>query len=138
MALRDRLRRKQKLTHRFSLRRLFEDVWKCVEIARAPRGQRRKDLNSTKSQGAGVGAAPPPVEHRKYSAVSAATAEQIERAAQLLHTGALIAFPTETVYGLGADARNADAVRRVFVVKGRPAEHPAIVHLAPPDLLPNW
>src|SRR6202171_3307001 len=138
MALRDRLRRKQKLTHRFSLGRLFEDVWKCVEIARAPRGQRRKDLNSTKSQGTGVGDATGPVERLGKSAVSAATAEQIERAAHLLHAGALIAFPTETVYGLGADARNANAVRRIFAAKGRPAEHPVIVHLASADLMPRW
>jgi L-threonylcarbamoyladenylate synthase len=63
---------------------------------------------------------------------------EIERAAQLLRAGALVAFPTETVYGLGADARNADAVRRIFDVKGRPAEHPVIVHLAGADLVPHW
>jgi L-threonylcarbamoyladenylate synthase len=70
--------------------------------------------------------------------MNAVAPEEIERAAQLLHTGSLIAFPTETVYGLGADARNADAVRRLFAVKGRPAEHPVIVHLARADLLPSW
>jgi L-threonylcarbamoyladenylate synthase len=64
--------------------------------------------------------------------------EEIERAAQLLHAGALVAFPTETVYGLGANARNADAVRRIFAVKKRPIEHPVIVHLADVDLLPRW
>src|SRR2546421_3129974 len=138
MAFRDRLRRKQKLTHRCSLRRLFEDAWKCVEIAHAPRGRRRKDLNSTKSPGTGVGDAAGPVASLGQSTVNAATAEQIERAAQLLHVGALIAFPTETVYGLGADARNADAVRRIFAAKGRPAEHPVIVHLASADLMPRW
>jgi L-threonylcarbamoyladenylate synthase len=109
-----------------------------VEIARAPWRQRRKDLNSTKSQGTGVGDAAGPVENLRQSAVSAATAEEIARAAQLLHAGALIAFPTETVYGLGADARNADAVRRIFAAKGRPAEHPVIVHLASADLMPRW
>jgi len=109
-----------------------------VEIARAPRGRRRKDLNSTKSPGTGVGDAARPVDNVGQSAVNAATAEQIERAAQLLHAGALIAFPTETVYGLGADARNADAVRRIFAAKGRPAEHPVIVHLASADLMPRW
>src|ERR1700719_529391 len=92
--------------------------------ARGPPPSRRKDLHSTKSPGTGVSNADEPVENRSYSAVNAATAEQIERAAQLLHTGALIAFPTETVYGLGEDARNADAVRRIFAAKGRPAEHP--------------
>ncbi len=63
---------------------------------------------------------------------------EIQRAAQLLRAGALVAFPTETVYGLGADARNADAVRRIFAVKGRPTEHPVIVHLASADLLSQW
>jgi L-threonylcarbamoyladenylate synthase len=70
--------------------------------------------------------------------VNTVASEEIERAAQLLHAGALVAFPTETVYGLGADARNADAVRRMFAVKGRPAGHPVIVHLADADLLPRW
>lgn len=51
-------------------------------------------------------------------------------AAERLRVGGVVAFPTETVYGLGADARNEDAVRRVFAIKGRPAEHPLIVHLA--------
>src|SRR2546423_12099965 len=72
------------------------------------------------------------------SALCATTREQIERAAHLLQAGALVAFPTETVYGLGADARNAQAVRRIFEAKGRPAEHPVIVHLARADLLPRW
>ena len=54
----------------------------------------------------------------------------IRRAAALLRAGELVAFPTETVYGLGADARNPLAVRRIFAAKGRPAEHPLIVHLA--------
>ena len=64
--------------------------------------------------------------------------EEIERAAGLLRAGELVAFPTETVYGLGADARNADAVRRIFILKGRPAEHPVIVHLADASLLSQW
>ena len=53
-------------------------------------------------------------------------AEAVER----LRAGALVAFPTETVYGLGADARNAEAVARVFAAKGRPATNPVIVHVA--------
>lgn len=56
---------------------------------------------------------------------------QITAAAALLRAGELVAFPTETVYGLGADARNPLAVRRIFAAKGRPADHPLIVHLAP-------
>jgi L-threonylcarbamoyladenylate synthase len=52
--------------------------------------------------------------------------------------GGLVAFPTETVYGLGADACNADAVARIYSVKGRPADHPLIVHVASMDGLGDW
>jgi len=51
-------------------------------------------------------------------------------AARLLRAGGLVALPTETVYGLGADAENPAAVARVYAAKGRPADHPLIVHLA--------
>ncbi|MGD9956212.1 MAG: L-threonylcarbamoyladenylate synthase [Candidatus Nanopelagicales bacterium] len=54
-------------------------------------------------------------------------------AARLLHDGGLVAIPTETVYGLGADAENSAAVARVYAAKGRPADHPLIVHLAGAD-----
>jgi len=54
----------------------------------------------------------------------------IAEAASLLRAGGVVAFPTETVYGLGADATNSRAVRRVYAVKGRPPDHPIIVHLA--------
>ncbi|MDH4191847.1 MAG: L-threonylcarbamoyladenylate synthase [Betaproteobacteria bacterium] len=54
--------------------------------------------------------------------------EEIRRAAGILRAGGLVAFPTETVYGLGADASNAQAIARLYAVKGRPAEHPVIVH----------
>ena len=54
----------------------------------------------------------------------------IDQAVQLLRAGRLVAFPTETVYGLGADATNADAVRAIFDVKGRPSTNPLIVHVA--------
>ena len=53
-------------------------------------------------------------------------------------SGGLVAFPTETVYGLGADACNAAAVARIYSVKGRPADHPLIVHVASMDLLGDW
>ncbi|MEX2500677.1 MAG: L-threonylcarbamoyladenylate synthase [Wenzhouxiangellaceae bacterium] len=67
------------------------------------------------------------------------TSEQdLKRAAQMLREGALVAFPTETVYGLGADAANPDAVARIFRAKGRPAEHPVIVHLPSAKDLPHW
>ncbi|KVK87895.1 MULTISPECIES: L-threonylcarbamoyladenylate synthase [Burkholderia] len=59
------------------------------------------------------------------------TAEEIDEAAALLDAGELVAFPTETVYGLGGDAQNPVAVARIYEAKGRPANHPVIVHLAP-------
>jgi L-threonylcarbamoyladenylate synthase len=61
----------------------------------------------------------------------------VDAAANLL-AGGLVAFPTETVYGLGADACNADAVARIYSVKGRPADHPLIVHIASMDGLGDW
>ena len=67
-----------------------------------------------------------------------ATAENIARAASALAAGELVAFPTETVYGLGANARDAAAIGRLFTTKGRPAEHPVIVHLADAGALPRW
>jgi L-threonylcarbamoyladenylate synthase len=62
----------------------------------------------------------------------------IARAAAILKSGGLVAFPTETVYGLGADARDAAAVGRIFAAKGRPADHPVIVHLADAAQLADW
>lgn len=62
----------------------------------------------------------------------------ITRAVAQLKAGALVAFPTETVYGLGADAANVAAVRKVFAAKGRPADHPLIVHVADAVQLANW
>jgi L-threonylcarbamoyladenylate synthase len=55
---------------------------------------------------------------------------EVRRAAEILKRGGLVAFPTETVYGLGADAANEKAVARLYAVKGRPADHPVIVHFA--------
>jgi L-threonylcarbamoyladenylate synthase len=59
-------------------------------------------------------------------------------AAQALQDGSLVAFPTETVYGLGADATNASAVARIYEVKGRPADHPMIVHIGDLQYLEQW
>jgi L-threonylcarbamoyladenylate synthase len=59
-------------------------------------------------------------------------------AASVLMAGGLVAFPTETVYGLGGDASNAAAVARIYSVKGRPADHPLIVHVASMDGLGDW
>jgi L-threonylcarbamoyladenylate synthase len=70
--------------------------------------------------------------------IAAPTAAAIALAARRLRDGLLVAFPTETVYGLGADAANPDAVRGIFAAKGRPADHPVIVHLADPTRLPDW
>ncbi len=62
----------------------------------------------------------------------------IAHAVTVLRRGGLVAFPTETVYGLGGDAGNAQAVGRIFVAKGRPADHPLIVHLADVAQLQDW
>lgn len=62
----------------------------------------------------------------------------IAEAAGVLRGGGLVAFPTETVYGLGADASNDAAVARIFAAKGRPTTHPLIVHLAPEARLDDW
>jgi L-threonylcarbamoyladenylate synthase len=62
----------------------------------------------------------------------------IDNAASLLRQGRLVAFPTETVYGLGADASNPQAVRKIFEAKGRPANHPLIVHIPSLDSLSDW
>ncbi|MEW6513007.1 MAG: L-threonylcarbamoyladenylate synthase [Pseudomonadota bacterium] len=63
---------------------------------------------------------------------------EIERAVALLKQGELVAFPTETVYGLGADARNPQAVAKIFAAKGRPADHPLIVHIPDVSHLDRW
>ena len=66
------------------------------------------------------------------------TEEEIAYAAGILRRGGLVAFPTETVYGLGADAASEQAVARIFSAKGRPADHPVIVHLAATAELERW
>jgi L-threonylcarbamoyladenylate synthase len=70
--------------------------------------------------------------------LSKCTATAMADAAANLLAGNLVAFPTETVYGLGADACNADAVARIYSVKGRPADHPLIVHVASMEGLGDW
>src|SRR5437016_14185285 len=66
----------------------------------------------------------------------------VQRAAELLRAGEVVALPTETVYGLAANALNAAAVERIFEIKGRPAHNPIIVHVASADLakrcVANW
>jgi L-threonylcarbamoyladenylate synthase len=63
---------------------------------------------------------------------------QVHEAVAALHRGEVIGLPTETVYGLAADASNADAVRKIFELKGRPADHPLIVHIADASALSRW
>ena len=70
--------------------------------------------------------------------ISTCDADTVARAAQALRAGALVAFPTDTVYGLGADAQNAQAVARIYQAKGRPADHPLIVHIPSMDLMGEW
>lgn len=70
--------------------------------------------------------------------LSQCTADAIDRAASKLIAGHLVAFPTETVYGLGADASNEEAVRRIYEVKSRPVDHPLIVHISSMNLLEIW
>jgi len=72
------------------------------------------------------------------SIISNCTASVIKTAAKSLINGHLVAFPTETVYGLGADATNETAVRRIYEVKGRPIGHPLIVHISSIEYLDKW
>jgi L-threonylcarbamoyladenylate synthase len=70
--------------------------------------------------------------------LSNCTADAMASAAKRLIAGDLVAFPTETVYGLGADASNSAAVARIYSVKGRPNDHPLIVHIASMDRMGDW
>lgn len=68
----------------------------------------------------------------------AVDARAIDRAVEVLRRGGIVALPTETVYGLAADAENEDAVRKLFAAKGRPADHPVIVHVGGADAFDVW
>jgi len=70
--------------------------------------------------------------------VSKCTTDALQLAATTLLHGNLVAFPTETVYGLGADALNRQAVARIYETKGRPADHPLIVHLHSMQVMSQW
>ena len=72
------------------------------------------------------------------SIISNCTASAIKKAASVLASGDLVAFPTETVYGLGADATNKDGIARIYQVKGRPPDHPLIVHISSHTQLDKW
>jgi L-threonylcarbamoyladenylate synthase len=77
-------------------------------------------------------------ENLRMPFISNCTASAIQDAAAALLNGDLVAFPTETVYGLGADAANKDAVNKIYLAKGRPADHPVIVHISNINLLDKW
>lgn len=70
--------------------------------------------------------------------IEPSTLVAIRAASDLLRVGDIVGMPTETVYGLAADALNPDAVKKIFAAKGRPADHPLIVHLPAADHLPRW
>ena len=70
--------------------------------------------------------------------VSRCTADAMTSAAASIKEGNLVAFPTETVYGLGADASSADAVAKIYAAKGRPADHPLIIHISSMDGIGYW
>ena len=75
---------------------------------------------------------------RRHAVMTGVDERTIDDAARRLESGELVAFPTETVYGLGADASNPAAVARIFAAKGRPADHPLIVHLASAGQVLDW
>ena len=75
---------------------------------------------------------------RWWSLEMSAPAALIRRAVAALARGELVAFPTETVYGLGADAANPAAIARLYALKGRPSDHPVIVHIVHPAGLAHW
>ena len=70
--------------------------------------------------------------------LSKCSTDSIKAAAQSLIAGHLVAFPTETVYGLGADATNESAIAKIYKAKGRPADHPLIVHISSIDAISDW
>ena len=68
-----------------------------------------------------------------FTRIFGTTTEEVKQAAEIIKEGGLVAFPTETVYGLGADALNAEAVGKVYAAKGRPSDNPMIVHISSKD-----
>lgn len=93
--------------------------------------------SSTGGERAADAAPSPEIPSAAYVIVSA-DAQQIARAVELLRGGELVGMPTETVYGLAADALNVAAVNRIFAAKGRPADHPLIVHLPDAEHMSRW
>src|SRR6185503_17471683 len=105
----------------------------CRALRRRPSGRLRS------GHGEKTGRVPAQADRRRPERRAAqAVNDEVRRAADILRRGGLVAFPTETVYGLGADACNASAVARLYSVKRRPADHPVIVHFASPELAFAW
>ncbi len=69
----------------------------------------------------------------KISATDCPESESLARAAEIIRSGGLVVFPTETVYGLGGDATNPDAARKIYAAKGRPSDNPLIIHISSPE-----
>ncbi|MEE2977239.1 MAG: L-threonylcarbamoyladenylate synthase [Pseudomonadota bacterium] len=76
--------------------------------------------------------------HRTKTPYTMPSAERLDEAARRLEAGELVAFPTETVYGLGADAENPQAIAKIYAAKGRPANHPVIVHVVDGADISYW
>ena len=94
------------------------------------------------AEGTKAAATPPWAKaHASTPAVPTSSVEistDVDKAAAILRAGGLVAIPTETVYGLACDARNAEALKRLYKVKGRPGSHPVIVHVADASALGDW
>src|SRR4030095_2399986 len=141
MPFRHRFRREQKIAHYLSSWRppARSAAWSRPRRIRArtasQEGEFYQHPEMLRSAGWRARALPEPW---MKSRVLPASAASIALAAERLRAGELVAFPTETVYGLGADAGNADAVHRIFAAKGRPSDHPVIVQVAQPEDVARW
>lgn len=102
----------------------------------AAKAQTSEDVNSLAE--ASVGASASAKASASASSGASASAREVARAVEVLAQQGLVAFPTETVYGLGADAESALAVERIYQAKGRPSNHPVIVHVTPEADLLYW
>src|ERR1700733_7081121 len=78
------------------------------------------------------------MKNKNFSPLMKGQQQQINEAASILRKGGIVAFPTETVYGLGADATNLKAIRKVYEAKQRPLDHPVIVHLSAIGEFKEW
>lgn len=76
--------------------------------------------------------------HRSTTPIVMPPRERLDEAARRLEAGELVAFPTETVYGLGADAENPQAIAKIYAAKGRPSNHPVIVHVVDGADISYW